>query len=147
MATAAGAIADLRAQLEAGTDTPLYFQAENNTGLPDLPDTFGYVEFQLFPARIAGFGAGRGNNLYRTDGIVVVRLLVPMGEGLPIALAAAEDIADILRSYRSSEASCFAVSIRPGGDGAAFMPPGLSSPVNNYYCVIIEIDFSFDQVG
>ena len=63
----AGALAIIRARAESEITTlPLYWQDEDNFALPDEPTPFVSFELIVRRGRIAGFGAGRGANLYRT---------------------------------------------------------------------------------
>ena len=155
MTTTTGAFNALRAKLletpaiqdAQGNVLPFRFQAEDGGPLPDIPAAFAYVEFQNQGAGRGpvSFGGGRGANLYRNEGLLMVYAFVPADIGLAVATDLAEAIAGRLRSFRDADVSCFAASVHPIGDGLT--PSGLSSEVNNYTCAIAEIVFHFDQIG
>lgn len=147
MATVAAAFAALRARIDGATSLPLYWQYEDNTQLPDTPASFGYVEMIVDPGFVAGFGGGVGANLHRNPGRLLVWVFTPKGQGMAASLPVAESIAALLRTYRTSDVSCFSATVRPGGDGAAIAPPGMASAVNNYYWALVDVEISFDQIG
>lgn len=130
-----------------GTTVPLRWQNENGDPLPDEPAPFVYTEFLNEGADIAGFGGGRGSNLYRNRAMVEAYVFVPKGEGLDAAENIAEQIAVLLRSYRDAHISCFSATVIPGGDGAMLTPPGLTSDVGNYFWAACEVRLHFDQIG
>jgi hypothetical protein len=146
-----GAMAALRTRAEAVlTALPLFWQDEDNAGaLPDTPRTFVYFELDTLRPFLAGFGGGRSNNLYRNPAELHGFVFVPIGQGLPVALAAAETVAAAFRSYRSAgnEVSCFEASVHPVGKGAEIVPQGLSSAAGNYACAVAIVVLQFDQVG
>lgn len=152
MTTSSQAYAVLRGIIEAGMTIPLRWQNEDadsdgNVALPDTPEPFVYTEFLTEPAEIAGFGGGRGANLYRNPARLDLYVFVPRGAGLTLALDYAEQAAALLRSYRDSNVSCFGTSVYPGGDGAMLQPPGLASEVNAYFYATVEVSLHFDQMG
>jgi hypothetical protein len=157
MADIATAFAAIRARLEAapaiadahGNTLPFRWQGTDGGALPDDPAAFAFVELENFgPGRgPAAFGGGRGANLYRNEGLVTVYVFTPNGEGIDVSLATAESVAARLRSHREDSVSCFSASVHPIGDGASLQPPGLSSPVNAYYCSVVEAAMHFDQIG
>ena len=144
----AGALAIIRARAEAQITTlPLYWQDEDNFDLPDEPAPFVYFEVIARRGRIAGFGAGRGANLYRTPAELNAYVFVPRGMGLPAAAVLAETVAAAFRSFRSGGLSCFDATLHPVGEGEALVPPGLSSAAGNYACVVVSVSLHFDQIG
>lgn len=150
MATASAVFAILKARLEANKPNglgDLRWQNEDGSALPDTPAAFAYTEFLADRAAIAGFGGGRGNNLYRNPGRLVVYVFVPRGQGLAAATDLAESAAAVFRSYRDSSVSCFEATVYPGGDGAALSPPGIGSEANNYFYAVAEISLFFDLIG
>ena len=147
MADSATAYAALKARAVDNLGSlPLYWQDEVNT-LPDTPAAFAYFELITSQAEIAGFGGGRGANLYRNPSEWLAFVFVPHGQGLAVALAQAETIAALYRSYRTGDVSCFAASVQPMGEGADLIPPGLRSAVGNYACALVVVDLYFDQTG
>lgn len=153
MATANEAFAALRGRVESGGLTiPLRWQNkdEDSNGLiplPDSPAPFIYGEFIGETSEVVSFGGGRFRNTYRNQCVLYLYVFVPRGWGLEPANDYAEQAAALLRSYRSTEVSCFGASVRPGGDGAQLQPPGLRSEVNAYYYSYVEVDFFYDQQG
>lgn len=133
--------------VHAGAPVPLRWQNEDGGPLPDTPSPFVFTEFQTERGRLAGFGAGRGDGLYRNPARIESYVFVPKGWGLDAAEAIAEQIATLFRSYRDDHISCFDASVYPGGDGAALTPPGLSSPAGNYFWAACEVSLHFDQIG
>jgi hypothetical protein len=147
MTTIVTAFAALRALAEANITTmPLRWPDENNE-LPDEASPF--VSFVIDPtkARIAGYGGGRGNNLYRNEAEFQAFVFVPIGWGIAEALTRAEAVAAVFRSYRDDNISCFGASVHPVGKGAEMIPPGLDSAAGNYACAVAIIDMHFDQIG
>jgi hypothetical protein len=144
----AGTLAIIRARAEAQITTlPLYWQDEDNFDLPDEPAPFVFFEMIVRRGRIAGFGAGRGANLYRTPAELNAYVLIPRGQGLPVAATYAEAVAAAFRSFRSGGVSCFEATLHPMGEGEALVPPGLSSAAGNYACVVVSVSLHFDQIG
>lgn len=148
MTTVSEARGAVRARIEANiTSVPLRWQNEDGGPLPDEPAPFVYAEFNTERGSLAGFGGGRGNNLYRNPARVEAYVFVPKGVGLDRAEEIAEQIAALFRSYRDQHISCFDATVYPGGDGAALTPAGLSSEVGNYFWASVEVSLHFDQVG
>ena len=153
MTTATQAYAALRARLEAnvptygGSPIALRWQNEDGGPLPDEPSPFIYCEFIAERGRLASFGGGRGNNMYRNPAVLDMFVFVPKGWGLPPATDIAETAATLFRSYRDADVSCFDASVLPGGDGADLKPPGLSSEVGNYFWAAVEVSLHYDQIG
>jgi hypothetical protein len=147
--TASQAMAAVRARLAAGTYSfSLYYHGDDAPILPDTPATFGFVVFSNEGSRLAAFGGGRGNNLYRNSARVEVFVFSPIGYGLEAVLDHAETVAGQLRSFRDSSISCFAADVMPLGPGSDNAVPGLSrSEVSNYSCALVEATLSFDQIG
>lgn len=157
MATAKDARLAVRARIEAGgISVPLRWpneaqDSEGNTELPDTAAPFIYCEFQNegpeFGRGPSAFGGGRGQNLYRCDAVFEAYVFVPKGEGLDEAETLAEQVAALLRSYRTATISCFDATVYPGGDGADLKPPGLTSEVGNYFWARCEVNLQFEQIG
>ncbi len=137
----------------AGLSLPIRWRGDDkdSTGtaaLPDTPAPFLYCNLQTDPGDIAGFGGGRGANLYRTSAQLYIYTFVPRGDGSePLALEYGETVAVLYRSYRDAVVSVFAASVIAGGAGGELAPPGLSSAVNAYSYALVEILFSYDQIG
>ena len=153
MATAAQAFKALQTRVESGgLPIPLRWQNKDDDSdglvpLPDIPAPFIYGDFVSDTVEIVSFGGGRFRNTYRNQCVLYLWVFVPRGWGIDPALDYAEQAAALLRSYRTSEVSCFAARVVPGGDGAAIQPPGLRSEVNAYYYAYAEVEFMFDQIG
>lgn len=147
MSSTAEAFVALKARATAQiAGLPLYWQDETNV-LPRIPGPFVYFELDTSRGRLAGFGGGRGRNLYRTAGELVGWVFWRRGEGLGVGLAHGETVAAAFRSWRSDAVSCFGATVQPVGEGASLVPPGLASPAGNYSCVAVVVALSFDQVG
>lgn len=123
------------------------FFADEPAYLPNAPEPFVYCDVVTRPGRIAGFGGGRGANLYRNPGRLEAYCFVPAGKGVAPSLALAEQVATLFRSWRSGDLSFFAATAHPGGPGADLKPPGLRSDVGLYFWSAAECEFTFDQVG
>lgn len=157
MTTAAAARALIRTRIEGGavvdadgSAVPLRWQneAEDSLGNVDLTGgPFVYTEILVRRGSISGYGGGRGANTYRNPIDVVSYVFVPKDEGLSEAESIAEQIAVLLRSYRSGDVSLFDATVEPGGDGADLKPPGLASEVGNYFWAVCECTGHFDQIG
>jgi hypothetical protein len=150
MATISDAINAVQGRLKASiTDVPLRFQNENGPPLPDAASAFVFVAIEREPKStyLAGFGAGRGANLWRNPAYIVAYAFVPKNQGLKPATDLAERVGAVFRSYRDDTISCFESSIEPGGDGASMRPPGLASEVGNYFWSLSQTTFFFDQIG
>lgn len=152
MTTASEAFAAIRTRLEAeggGITFPLRFQGEIQPPLPDEATVFAFIIFnnQGSDRGPTSFGGGAGANLYRNEGMVEAYTFAPNGQGIAVALAAAETVAARLRSFRSDGVSCFAADVIPVGPGSSIKPPGLDSGVDDYQCAVAEIAMHFDQIG
>lgn len=123
------------------------YQDDGLGDLPDEPTEFAYIEHENFGSGRgpAGYGGGRGANLYRNEGLITIYAFSPKGQGTHTQLA--ENIATRLRSFRSDTMSCFSADVHPIGDGSSLRPPGLQSEVSNYSCAIVEVAIHFDQIG
>lgn len=121
--------------------------SQGNAALPDTPSPFVYCEFITEPGRLAAFGGGQGQNLYRNPARLDAYVFIPRGEGMDEAESIAEQIAVLFRSYRDANISCFDATVYPGGDGSSITPTGLSSPVGNYFFAVTEVSLYFDQTG
>jgi len=150
MATFSDAIDVIQTRLKAAiTDLELRWQNENGLPMPDIPAPFIFVAIEREPKStyLAGFGAGRGANLWRNPAYIVAYAFVPKNQGLKTATDLAERVGAVFRSYRDDMISCFESSIEPGGDGASMKPPGLASEVGNYFWSLSQTTFFFDQIG
>lgn len=151
MTTASEAFAAVKSRLGAGSgiSIPLYWQGEDAPTLPDTPEPFAFIVFNVdgSGAGPASFGGGRGANTYRNVATVEAFVFVPKGWGLPEALDNAETIAARMRSFRDTSISCFNADVVPIGEGEGLAPPGLASEVNNYQCAVAECALTFDQIG
>lgn len=131
----------------SGIDIPIRWQDDQAEPLPDTPAAFVYVEIETERGGIAGFGGGRGANLFRNPCWVMAYVFVPKGQGARVVGGLAETIAARLRSFRDADISCFEGTVLFVGSGAALKPPGLRSDVGAYSCAIAEIAMSYDQIG
>jgi hypothetical protein len=159
MTTAAQAFGAIRARLEASpphdsAGTPVFFrwqgEDEDSLGrsdLPSVPAPFVYTEFLAEGGAIAGFGGGRGKNLYRNRAVVVCHVFVPRGWGLAEAATIAEAVAMTFRSYRDEHVSCFDATVYPGAARSEIKPPGVESEVTNYYWASVEVSLHYDLIG
>lgn len=118
-----------------------------SVALPDDPSPFIYCEFVAEPGRLAGFGGGRGANLYRNPARFEAYVFTPKDEGVSETLSIAEQVAALFRSYRNGTISCLEATVHPGGDGSLITPPGLQSPVGNYFWACTEVFLIYDQIG
>lgn len=148
MATTDEAIATIRTLLDGGGFAfPLYYHGEPSAVMSDVPATFGVVVFDNMGSVLAGFGGGRGNNLYRNSAMVSVYVFAPFGYGQHDVALQAEPIADRLRSYRDNVVSIFNADVKPFGPGADFSVTGLGTEVSNYQCALVEAFVTFDEIG
>lgn len=153
MTTATQARQIVRLRMEAGNITfnsqpvALRWQNEDGEPLPGQPEPFIYSAFHVDRAGIAGFGGGRGQNLYRNPASLECFVFVPKGWGLDAAEAIAEQVAVLFRSYRNEHISCFDATVSPGGDGAELTPPGMRSEAGQYFWASCEVSLHFDQIG
>lgn len=133
----------------SGISIALHYQGDDPPVLPDTPAAFAFVLFNVQGSggAPAAFGGGAGANLYRNRALIEAFVFSPNGEGLSAVMTHAETVAARLRSFRSTEISCFAADVVPVGDGSKIAPPGLASPVNNYQCAVVECTAHFDQIG
>lgn len=142
----ASVIASLKAIAAQITSVPVFWRNDNNV-LPDPPAAFIFFEFESERGSIAGYGSGRGNNLYRYPGEVLGWLAVERARGLEFGLAIAEPIAALFRSYRDSHVSIFEASVRPITGITDAAPSAMQDISGNYDWYLIEVNLSFDQVG
>jgi hypothetical protein len=152
MTTVSQARGVVRSRIEAGgLNVTLRWPNEDAGPIPGQPEPFVYTEFNVERGNVAGYGGGRGNNLYRNMARVEAYVFVPKGEGLTQAETIAEQIAALFRSYRDTDISCFDATVYPGGDGAELTPTGMrqseSGNIGNYFWASVEVSLHFDQVG
>jgi hypothetical protein len=142
------AFAAVRALLDGGGFSfPLYYHGDDPPILPDTPAPFAFVVFNNEGSTIAGYGGGRGQNLYRNRARVEAYVFSPFGYGAEAASSLAEPVAAQLRSHRDDVISCFESDVVFSGPGSALSVPGLSTEVNNYAAAIVECNLFFDQTG
>jgi len=142
------AIAAVRSLLDGGSFAfPLYYHGESSVILSDVPATFGVVVFDNMGSVLAGFGGGRGSNLYRNSAVVSVYVFSPFGYGQQDVSLQAKPVADRLRSYRDDVVSIFNADVKPFGPGADFSITGLATEVSNYQCALVEAFVTFDTTG
>ncbi len=153
MTTVVTVLSALRSLIEAdppldpsNVALPMYWQDDTIT-LPDIATAFAYFELEMDRAFLAGYGGGRGNNMYRQSGSLLCYLFTPIGQGVSVGLAYGEQIASTFRSFRSADVSCFAASVEPLGKGAELVPDGMRSAAGNYAAVLVVVDLYFDQIG
>lgn len=151
MTTAVDARSTLKIRLSGVAGFPIYWQGDVIPPLPDEPAAFAFVVFnnEGSGSGPAGFGGGRGLNLWRNRGTVEAYVFEPaLADGAAErVMQNAELVAARLRSYRDAVVSCGAADVIPIGEGSNISVSGLSSPVNNYQCAVAEIDLHFDQIG
>jgi hypothetical protein len=160
--TASQARKAVRSRIESGNITytvsgntlavPLRWQNENadsqsNAPLPDVPAPFIFTEVLTERSRIVAFGGGVGANLHRNPLVVNAFVFVPRGWGLDTAEAIAEQVGNLLRSYRDGVVSFFEATVYQGGDGADIKPAGLESEVGNYFWAGCEAFGHYDRIG
>ena len=146
MTTIAAAWGVLRSRAESSISLPMYWPNES-IRLPDTPTAFVYFEIDPQLAFVAGFGGGRGANLYRNQADLNAFVFVPVEEGIELAMTYGETVAAVFRSFRDANVSCFEASVHPIGRGAELTPPGLSAIAGNYFCAVVIVAMHFDQVG
>lgn len=153
--TADGALAAVKARLTGvgnGISVTMYWLGDDAPILPETPAAFVYLIFNNEGSGRggpAGYGGGRGLNLYRSRATVEAYAFAPPtgADGMKPVMAVAETVAARLRSFRDDSISVFAADVIPVGPGSSISPPGLQSEVNNYLCAVAEIGLSFDQIG
>lgn len=145
--TAAQAFAALRARAEAQLAGWTLVWQDEPAVLPDVPAPFVYVELMARRGRIAGYGGGRGSNLYRMPAELTAYVFWPRGEGLAIGLGYAETVAAVFRSWRSGDLSCVDATVHPLGEGETIVPNGSSSAAGNYSCAAVRVTLHYDQLG
>jgi hypothetical protein len=142
------AFAAVRNRLDAGGFSfPLYYHGDNPPTLPDQPAPFAVVMINNEGSTLAGYGGGRGNNLYRNRLRVEAYVFSPFGYGAEAASQLAEPVAAQLRSYRDGVISLFKADVEFSGPGSMVSVPGLSNEVNNYAVAGVGCDGIFDQTG
>lgn len=157
MTTSMTVVAGIRSRLEANIPTytqggvskqiGLRWQGESGDPLPDTPAPFAWTSFVADQGRVAGFGNGRGANLYRHAGQIEAYVFVPLDWGADTALAIAEQYAAVFRSYRDATMTCFDATVDPGGPGSMIKPPGLDSEVDAYWYCGVLVSLSYDLIG
>jgi hypothetical protein len=76
--TADQALAAVRSRLESGSlSITMYWHGDDAPVLPDTPAAFAYLVFNNEGSILAGFGGGRGNNLYRNRARVEAYTFAP----------------------------------------------------------------------
>jgi hypothetical protein len=141
------AIAALRTRAAAITAAPVYWRDEDDVVLPDDPAAFVWIEPTIERGVYIEIGGGRGANRYRQTGELAAYVFAPRAGGALAALALAEDVAAVFRSFRGGGVSCHGASVHPAGEGEALTPPGVRSVAGNYVCVTVAVPFHFDQIA
>lgn len=148
MTSVTQAFSAIRTLLESNTPQGLVLRWPNeNALLPDDPQPFAFVDFQVRNGRLAGYGGGRGNNLYRNTARITIYVFVVKNVGLEASLTYAEALASVLRSYRDSSISCFDATVYPAGSASDLNPGSTSEDLGNYFYSVTEVSCHFDQVG
>ena len=149
MTTTEQAFAVIRARLEANTAIPLRWPFQDAPPVEDTPANFVFIDFQVDrPAGgPAGYGGGRGNNLWRRTAELILWLHVPRGQGFEYSAATADPLRVLFHSYRDNDISCFDSVVIPIGPGSGISPPGADSAVDNYDVTAVVTEMHFDQIG
>jgi hypothetical protein len=139
IATVADAIRDRMTAEWPHVGVPVYYENEENE-LSDTPEAFLHVSVETFSQQLAAYGGGRGNNRWRQQGAIIIRVFVPRGAGRAVADGYAEDAAVIFRGQRFyADVDCF---------GAGVVSAGVAdAPNGNYWLTEVEVDLSFDLIG
>ena len=135
-----------------GNPVPLRWQFErkDSNGSPTLPDdpaAFVYTEFLVEEGAFVEHGRGRGYNRFRNFARALSWIFVPQDSGLDEAELIANQIANLLRSYKDAAITCEKADVLPGGDGASLVPPGMTSEVGEYSWAACETMLFFDLIG
>lgn len=149
MTTANDAMTAIRARLDAQVPTlvaaagltalPMRWPGEEGDELTDEPSPFAFIEFMADGrGSIAGYGDGRGANLYRNPASIEATIMTPIGWGAGIGAQYAECIAAAVRSWRSGDISVFDATTMPGGD---------KSDDGNYFITTAIASLTYDQIG
>ena len=148
MTTLAQAVASLKARASAQvTLLPCYWDKDQKPQLPSDPAPFAFAYVELDPAALIAIGGGRGGNLMRAEGELVVLVFVPRDWGLEEHARLGEHAAAAFRSFRDAHIACGAVSPQPAVDGSSLKPPGLDSEIENYAVTVVAVPFWFDFIG
>lgn len=148
--TAGEALAAVRSRLESGgLSLTLYWHGDDAPTLPNTPEAFAYLVFNVGGSRLVSFGGGRGANRYRNSATLEAYVFRPPtgADGMKPVMDDAETIAARLRSFRDTTVSCYSADVIPVGPGSNLAPPGFANEVNNYLCAIAEVEIEFDQIG
>ena len=150
MTTVTEARLALRAVMENGNivdavnnPVPLRWQNEPEPDLPDEPAPFVYTEFLTESGTFVEHGRGRGYNRYRSFARAVSWCFVPQDTGLDQAEMIANQIANLLRSYKDAAITCEQADVFPGD---SMKPPG-SADIGNYSSAACETILFFDLIG
>ena len=138
MATISDVNTRIRTMLAA---SPITVRYPNETAvLSDQPEAFTVPVLHPAFSDIASFGGGRGANRYRRRHMLELVVMVPVGQGLEIALTYAEQLAAIFRSQRpTDDISFFDAHVDPEFT--------IDSDNGNYWRLSALCNLTFDQIG
>lgn len=140
MTTAAEALTGIKSIAAGFTAIPIRWANEDNGPVPDEPTPFVFARFVIDDEKIAGYGGGRGANLWRCYGYVEFVVLTLLDSGMEDGLAYAEDLADL---YRGTRLASPVISF-----WEATVSPGERDPDNgNYWKTISAVSFSFEKTA
>lgn len=138
MTTASEALTAIKAQAATFTAIPIRWANDNDGPVPDDPTAFVYAHFVIDREDIAGYGGGRGSNLWRCYGYVEFIVMTLLDSGMEDGLVYADQLASLYRGQRLSEISFWEATVSPGE----------RDPDNgNYFKTISAVAFTFEKTA
>jgi hypothetical protein len=127
----------------ANNPVPLRWQNEPAPDLPDEPAPWVFTQFLTESGMFVEHGRGRGHNRFRNFARAVSWCFVPQDTGLDQAEMIANQIANLLRSYKDAAITCEQADVFSGDS----LPSIGSADVGNYASAACETILFFDLVG
>jgi hypothetical protein len=126
----------------ASNPVPLRWRNEPEADLPDEPAPFVVTDFRVESGVFVEHGRGRGHNRYRNFAVAVSWVFVPQDTGLNEAELIANQIANLLRSYKDAAITCEQADVFSGDS-----PTSGSTDLGNYASAACETVLFFDLIG
>ena len=140
MTTLDEARALIRARAAANfTAIPVLYPNEVNGDIPEAtPESFAFLEVLSEREYLAGYGGGRGANLWRQLARIEARIFTPAGSGTLDGEVLAKAFAAVFRGQRFDGVSCFAAEVDSEGTPAER---------GNYWVTRVTVDAQWDLHG
>lgn len=134
-----------RADNVVSLDSSHRFWQDEDNSLPNA-EAFAFFEITTDLGSFIEFGGGIGANRARVNGEMHAYVFSPRPTNLATMLSLAEEIAVVYRNFRpGTTVFCNEATVIPIGEGTSLVPSSIVSAVSDYKCVLVVVNFYFDQ--